>query len=127
MRKRIIVLSLLIILLAASIVYATSASFVRHSGEFTASAIITPRSGKFHGILFTTDGTNTVTVSIYDNATAAAGNELIPTSYITSSAANRLSSISIDPPVKYHNGIYVHVAVAGGGAVSYMVYYEDDN
>jgi len=127
MRKRIIVLSLLIILLAASIVYATSASFVRQAGEFAASSVITPRAGKFHGILFTTDGTNTVTVSIYDNATAAAGNELIPTSYITSSAANRLSSISIDPPVKYHNGIYVHVAVAGGGAVSYMVYYEDDN
>jgi len=127
MRKKLIALSLLVMFLVANIVYATSASFVQQSPEFTASAVITPRAGKFHGILFTTDGTNTVTVSIYDNATAAAGAELIPTSYITTSAANRLSSISIDPPVKYHNGIYVNIAVAGGGDVTYVVYYADDN
>ena len=127
MRKRIIALSLLVMLLAASIVYATSASFVQQSGEFTASAVITPRAGKFHGIMFATDGTNATTISIYDNATAAAGNELIPTSIITSSTANRVSTLSINPPVKYHNGIYVNVAVAGGGAVTYVVYYEDDN
>lgn len=127
MKKKLIALSLLMVFLVVNIVYATSASYVRQAGEFTASAIITPSAGKFHGILFTTDGTNTVTVSIYDNAAAADGRELIPTSYITSSASNRLSSISIDPPVKYYNGIYVNIAVAGGGTVSYMVYYEDDN
>jgi hypothetical protein len=91
----------------------------------TASAAVRTSAGIFHGILFVTDGTNAVTVNVYDNASAASGTKLIPTdTIITTSATNRLTGISIDPPVRYDKGIYVEITCSG--TVAYMVYYKDD-
>lgn len=90
----------------------------------TASASITSSGGLFHGIIFATDGSNNVTVNIYDNASAASGTELIPETIITTSATNRVATISIDPPVRFHNGMYVSITC--DGTVAYKAYWEND-
>ena len=122
MRKRLIILT---ILLVSSFVL-TAGALAREqclvSDEQTAAAAIKASSGWFHGITVITDGTNSVTISIYDNASAASGTELIPTWIVTTSSANRAQTYSVSPPVRTKNGIYVNVTTSG--TVTYMVYYE---
>ena len=122
--KKILLTVFLAIFLIASPVYA--GDWCYPTIEYTDDAAASTTSGLFHGILLVTDATYPVTLSIYDNASAASGTELIPTCTITTSATNRLSGISIDPPVRYDNGIYVDITIDGSGAVTYMVYKEDD-
>jgi len=102
-------------------VHAEPAKFCRSSTSQTASAAIATSPGYLHGIVVITDGTNSVTVDIYDNASAASGTKLIPQWIVTTSSSNRAQSYSIDPPIKFSNGIYVVVTTSG--TVTYMVYY----
>uniref|UniRef100_A0A6M3LP37 Uncharacterized protein n=1 Tax=viral metagenome TaxID=1070528 RepID=A0A6M3LP37_9ZZZZ len=102
-------------------VHAGPGNFSYSSAEKTASAAIATSSGYLHGIVVITDGTNSVTVDIYDNASAASGTKLIPQWVVTTSSSNRAQSYSIEPPIKFSNGIYV--AVTTSGTVTYMVYY----
>ena len=99
-----------------------AASWVQHSTEKTADALIDTGKGTFHGILVTTDGTNAVTVEIYDGLVAAGGTQLIATWEITTSSTNRGASLSMDPPVKYDTGLFIDITCSG--TVQYMVYYE---
>jgi hypothetical protein len=89
------------------------------SGEKTASAMIATGSGAFHGIMFATNGTDAVTVSVYDN-TAASGTKLVPTLVIPSSATSRAASLSIGPAVEFVTGLYVEITCSG--TVGYVVY-----
>lgn len=77
---------------------------------------------KFHGIILNTDGTNNVTLNIYDNASAASGKVVIPTDTVILGAA-RTFSLSYDPPIRMGNGIYVDVSVAGAGTCAFQVLY----
>ncbi len=88
---------------------------------YTASARVFTGPGYFHGITVITDGTNSVTVDVYDGLTAT-GRKLIPTTVVTSSATDRSWAYNLYPPVRVTNGIYVNITVAGGGTASYMVY-----
>ena len=123
--KKVLLTLFVAIFLIVGIAFAT-VEWCEQSTERTASAAISTTSGVFHGILLVTDATNAVILSIYDNVSAASGTELIPTTTVTTSATNRITGISIEPPVRYDNGIYVSVSVAGGGTVTYMVYYDND-
>lgn len=119
MKKRYLTL-LFILLLIPTLLFA--GEWCQPSEEKTADAAITTSEGLFHGITVITDATNAVTVSIYDNATAASGTELIPTWTVTTSSTDRVQTYSIIPPVKYYNGVYVDITCSG--TVTYMVYYE---
>lgn len=123
MKKKLIIILLALLLIVPSAYSAEPWS--QQSAEKAIDAAITTTSGIFHGIIVATDGTNACTVSIYDNATAASGTELIPTTVITSSATDRVQAISISPAVRYYNGIYVDITL-GAGAVGYMVYFKSD-
>lgn len=107
---------ILIVMLAAVPVVAME--WVYGSGEKTADALIKSGPGNFDGIVVVTDGTNAVTLDIYDN-TAASGKKLIPTTVITTSAADRVRSIGFTNPVKFNTGIYVDITCAG--TVKYIV------
>ncbi|MBA7687172.1 hypothetical protein ES703_95632 [subsurface metagenome] len=122
--KKILLTVFLAIFLIVGSVYA--GPWCQQSAEYTDDAAVSTTSGVFHGILLVTDATYPVTLSIYDNASAASGTELIPTCTITTSSTNRLSGISIDPPVRYDNVIYVDISIDGAGSVTYMLYYEND-
>jgi len=91
------------------------------SAEKDADAAITSGYGWFHGIIVATDGTNAVTVDIYDSASAT-GRKLIPTTVITTSANDRVQAIGYgEEDVYYRLGIYVDITCAG--TVGYMVVY----
>lgn len=96
-----------------------SASLTTPAGS---SALTVSGSGVFHGFIMKTDGTNDVTINVYDN-TVASGTALMPTDCVIL-GANRLYTFSYDPPVPCNTGIYVEVTVAGGGSCSYQVLYE---
>ncbi len=95
---------------------------LKTSGEQTGDAAILVGAGVFGGIVVATDGTNAVTVSIYDNATTNSGTELIPTTVITTSATDRVQYIFPPRPIEVSNGIYVDITL-GGGSCGYVVYY----
>ncbi len=95
---------------------------LKSSGEKTADAAILVGHGVFGGIVVATDGTNAVTVSIYDNASTASGTELIPTTVFTTGAADRKQYLFPPRPIEVENGIYVDITI-GGGSCGYTVYY----
>ena len=117
MKKRIIIF-MMALLLVVPLAMAFESSW--QSAEKTATATITTGAGVFHGLIVSSDGTNAVTVDIYDN-TSAAGKLMIPTWTVTTSSSNRVQSLSIGPPVKFTNGI--HVVITCAGTMSYMVYF----
>ena len=98
--------------------------WTRPGDQESGSAAITAKAGVMDGIIVTTDGTNAVTLDIYDNATAASGTKLIPTLTITTSASNRTFALTFTRPVHYVNGIYVNETCSG--TVAYMVYFKND-
>jgi hypothetical protein len=55
---------------------------VTKGGVITASGIVTSKPGALKQIIVATDGTNAVTLSLYDNATAASGTLIVPTMVI---------------------------------------------
>ena len=88
----------------------------------TADSAIVAKPCFFAGITVTPDGTNNVTVSIYDNASAGSGSKPLPTMTFAGNGGTQY----LGPPhvVKMTNGIYVDVTVAGGGTVEYTVHYQ---
>lgn len=94
------------------------------SGSKTASAAIKAGAGFLHGIMIANDGTNAITLNIYDNDDAASGTKLIPETIITASATDRFKQITFNNPVIAIDGIYVSVSVAGGGSCAYVAYFK---
>jgi hypothetical protein len=123
MKRRIftVLFSLLLILLLSTFASAI-VDWCNGSGAKTAAGLIVQGTGQFHGVMVTTDGTNTVTLDVYD-AVIASGTKLITTQIIPSSATNRVFAVGVSPPVKFSKGIYVNSSVAGGGSYSYIVYF----
>lgn len=93
-----------------------------HSIQTESASIATGR-GFFYGIIVRTDGTNNVTLNVYDSG-AASGNRLLP-SNIVINGVNNISgwAFGTDPALKFTAGIYVDASVAGGGTVEYEVLY----
>jgi hypothetical protein len=99
-------------------------AYADRSAEKTGDAAIVSGAGCFAGIVIQTDGANSVTVSIYDNASAASGNDLIAEWVVTSNSDTRYHALGfeISPCLnRSYNGIYVDITTSG--AVKYMVYY----
>ena len=99
-----------------------SADRVFYADIQTGSALISTGWTEFHGIVATGDGTNAITVDIYDN-TSAAGSKIVPTITFAQSATTKTQAYGVSTPVQCRTGIYVNVSVAGAGTVSYTVYY----
>jgi hypothetical protein len=117
MKKLFIILTILCI---------SSLAFARDINRITvpaaASSAAVSGACLFYGITVITDGTNNVTLNIYDN-TAASGTRLIPTNFIIP-GIDRYFGYKPPLPIRCTNGIYVSVSVAGGGTCSYQVLYD---
>jgi len=94
----------------------------QQSDEKTADATIDTGAGFFYGIEVMTDGTNPVTIDIYDN-TAAGGTKLIPTWVVTTAATDRRKPLDRFPSVPYSKGVYVDITTSG--TVKYMVFFRE--
>lgn len=96
---------------------------ISSAGFGSASSEVVRGKGLFYGIVVVTDGTNDVTLAVYDG-TSTSGKRLIAPNLVISGTAFKSGwAHSIDPPVTYDTGIYVSVSVAGGGYCSYVAYY----
>jgi len=92
------------------------------SGGKAASALIVTGSGVFHGLIVKCDGTNDVTVNVYDN-TAASGTQLIPTDSVFDGTI-KLNSFSASPGIWFATGLYLKIVCSGTTEI--MVLYDDD-
>ena len=122
MKKNFLKVLFAVVLLLFLVVSSLAVDWCNYSPVKTASAKILQGAGTFYGVVVATDGTNAVTMSVYDNI-AASGTLIVPTTVIPSSATNRVFAVGFTPAVKFNNGLYVAVSVAGGGSCSYVVYY----
>ena len=76
----------------------------------------------FRSVNVVTDGTNAVTLNVYD-ATSATGKKLIPTNtYIA--GTSRTWSWEYGTGIEVSTGVYVQISVAGGGSCSVIVAYD---
>lgn len=92
------------------------------SSNYESSTAIVSGKSAFGGIVIKTDGTNNITLNIYDNTTNS-GKRLIPPDSIVL-GTSRVWALGYDPPIKCDNGIYIEVSVAGGGTCSFQVVYD---
>ena len=91
----------------------------------TADTLITAGTGWLKGLIINTDGTNSVTFDLYDNASAASGNKIISSIVVTTSATNRVTTISFDQSeCLYFAGVYVDITTSG--TVTYDVFFESN-
>ena len=88
----------------------------------TDDKLIYTGKGLLGGIVLVLDGTNSVTVSIYDG-TSSSGRALTPPMIFTTSSTTRIGAFGIDPPESFKDGLYIDITTAG--TVSYIVYYEE--
>ena len=106
------------VLLIASVAFAFQPNeWSRSSGEKTADATILTGVGYFRQILVMPDGTNDVTVSIYDN-TASSGTKLFPTMTFSGTGGAQAS-----PPVWIPVNTGIRVDITTVGTVAYVVLY----
>lgn len=112
MKKRIFsAIIVLAVLLVASTAMAQQERVVQASGVKTADALIATGVGYYHGIFVVTDGTNTCTVTVYDN-TSAAGTKIMP-SVIVPAAASYGMAYSFNPPRIFRTGLYIDITTSG--------------
>ncbi len=64
------------------------------------------------GSVLRTDGTNDATITVFDNASAASGAELIPSNTYDASALG-LNGAMLTKPVIAKNGVYIEITCAG--------------
>ena len=88
----------------------------------TASGIAFTGSGLFHGILIKCDGSNDVTVNIYD-ALSTAGKQLLPDDSVFDGTI-RLASVSWAPGIWFDTGLYIEITTAGTAEI--MALYNKD-
>jgi len=124
MKKAILIFCLLALLVPANVLARSNIMEFpcTSSTEQTGSALLLTGTGVFYGILVMTDGTNAVTVDIYDNTSAAGTAKFIPTWVVPTSATDRAKSAWIAPGHSITTGIYVNITCSG--TVKYKVYYE---
>lgn len=90
------------------------------SGEITSSALVYTGKTLFSGVIIATDGTHDVTVTCYDN-TSAAGKKLLPTFVVA--AAFRFGGATLENPIKAETGIYCAISGTGASVVVHRALY----
>jgi hypothetical protein len=111
------VLALVLVLLFAVTVNAADLKKI----GVTADGAITSTGGYLTGILVHTDGANSVTVSLYDNATEASGSKVFSDWVVTSGASDRTSSMDFKPgECPYFNGLYLDITTGGSATVDFF-------
>ena len=115
MKKLLIIIALILIVsgLGADS-FANQTDDCRSSGILNASAVIVARAARLTDIAIYTDGTNAVTVTCYDNKTAASGTVLAK-AIVAGASLNGGSFIPI--PIRAASGIYCSLSGTGGSMI----------
>jgi len=97
-------------------------NFVKSTGAIASSENTGIGPCLFYGVWIATDGTNSVTVNVYDN-TAGSGKKIIPTTIVAGSAYFGGGFVPIG--VMASTGLYVAITTSGTAQV--VIYYDDGN
>ena len=114
-----LLLGLLLVAVLSSAASAAYKVFVTVPG--TASAVAYTGPCYFYGLTLKTDGINNVTLNIYSGLSDT-GEKLLPTDLVVQ-GTDYYFGYSPPLPIYCATGIYVKVAVAGGGTCAYQVLY----
>ena len=112
MKKLLVVIALMFTL--SAIAYAEISTSAVSSGILSSSAVVVARPARLTDLAVFTNGTNAVTVILYDNATAASGT-VIGKIIVPGSAYS--GGLVIPVPVKAASGIYCSISGTGGSAI----------
>lgn len=105
--KRLFVLSLIAV--AILTMGFTPSEYMGYSATKTGDSLIHTGAGWFYGFVVFTDGTNAVTLKIYDGVDAT-GSRIGPDFYCSSSSTNRTCVFGTgDLPLGFNTGLYVDV------------------
>jgi len=123
--KKVLALLIALFVLAGSTSWAYSPPWILYSAIYTADQeAVYSGDCWFYGLLVATDGSEDVTIEVYDSLTNA-GTQVFPDWIATTSSTNRMSVISFDPPLRMVNGISVDITIGGVGTAAYVVYYRE--
>jgi hypothetical protein len=95
----------------------------RITGQLTTSGMAVRGPCAFKGFIIKTDGTNNVTLNIYDNEAAAIGEVLIPVNTVIPGMAY-LYRFPMEPGIWCNHGIFVTLSVAGSGTAAIQILYD---
>ena len=123
MKKRTIIMVMALLLIPLAALCFTPKLWMRQSTGNTADAAIQTVAGYFYGMIVHTDGTNEVTINVYDEDDTSSGTKIVADWVVTTSSSNRTQSLSYDPPVPYEVGVFVDVS--SSGTLSYDVFYHE--
>lgn len=119
-------LTIILLLLATPVLAFTPPDdgYVASSGENTADASVLKSAGYLYSMVVATDGTNNVTFDLYDNASAASGDKLLPSFTIVTATTNVFTAVNFKTPLAYNKGVYVDITTSG--TVGYTLYYRNN-
>jgi len=80
------------------------------TAKVTSSSAVYSGACKLYGFLLGMDGVNNATVTVYNNASAASGDEVVPTNEYDASALGLQGFMAGVLPIECRNGIYVDVS-----------------
>ena len=101
--KKILALLIALFVLAGSTSWAYNPPWILYSAIYTADQeAVYSGDCWFYGLLVATDGSEDVTIEVYDSLTNA-GTQVFPDWIATTSSTNRMSVISFDPPLRMVN------------------------
>jgi hypothetical protein len=118
MKKLLVFLSVFLLLAGTALAFRPDEPTTT-SGEQTADATILTGSGYFKQIVIMPDGSNDVTVTIYDN-TASSGTKVLPTLTFAGDGGAQAS-----PPVWVAVNTGIRVDITTAGTVAYVVLYRE--
>ena len=120
MKKLLAILTILFIFAGSAWAFEPD-EWMGYSATKTADALIHTGTGWFYGFMVKTDGTNSVTVKIYDN-TAGSGTRIGPDIICQTSSTNRLCVFGTGPGVPFATGLYIDIT-STDATPDYTVFY----
>ena len=106
--KKLLLGLLITILCYLPMTYAGPGDAMNYSDSYTADQLVRTGACNLYGIWIITDGTNAVTVEVYDN-TSATGSTVIPATIVLGTATNTAKPISFFPPRAYTLGHHSNI------------------
>ena len=118
--KKLLLIIVIIMLLSPPVMGRVIYEHVQTNGTMISDGQVMTGSGYLYGFAVVTDGTNAVTVEVYDG-TDNTGVQIVPSWIVTTSPTDRIQTVSFDSPLAVDTGIYVDITTSG--TVSYNGYF----
>jgi hypothetical protein len=121
-RKHLAAMAAVLIVVSAILFGFTPSEWMGYSATKDDDALIHTGAGYFYGFVVKTDGTNSVTLKIYDSLTGT-GTRIGPDFLCTTSATNRMCVFGTgEAPIPFNTGLYFDITTSDA-TPEYTVFY----